>query len=161
MWPLPFSRSAVNLALIGLLLAGVTAGLLYVYRLGVTNERARATEQILRALEARDAAEREAALRMKVITDAHSAEIDRRRRADAALRGDLDRLRRALAAGQPADAAAGPAADGAAAAARELLGTCAAELARMGDEARGLAAQVIGLQGYARLAEQTCGAGSD
>ncbi len=80
MWPLPFTRSTLNLVLIGLLFAGVVAGLLYVYRLGVTNERARAAAQIVRALEARDAAERDAARRLKVITDAHTAEIDRRAR---------------------------------------------------------------------------------
>lgn len=45
MWPLPFSRTTVNLVLLGLLFAGVTAGLVYVYRLGVTNERARAAVQ--------------------------------------------------------------------------------------------------------------------
>lgn len=162
MWPLPFSRTTVNLVLIGLLFAGVTAGLVYVYRLGVQNERARMAAQLVAALEARDAAERDAARRLKVITDAHTAEIDRRARAAAAARADVDRLRRAVdAAARAAPAAPGSPPDGAAARAGELLAECGGEVARLGDEARGLAAQVIGLQAYARLAERTCGVTRD
>jgi len=135
----------------------VTIGGMYLYHAGKTNERERQRAVLLKALEERDAAEREAARRMKLMTDAHTAEIDRRARAAAAVRADLDRLRRAAAAADATPAAPRPAADGAGAGPGELLAACGAELARMGDEARGLAAQVIGLQGYARLALEQCG----
>lgn len=108
-------------------------------------------------------AERDAAKRLKVVSDAYDAEIDRGNRSAAAARDELARLRRALASGPPADrerptvAAAGPAVDGAGALTGELLGECAVALEELGREAGVLAAVVHGLQGYVREVEAASG----
>ena len=94
-----------------------------------------------------------------------SYDAERRRQADASVATgrELQRLRDALATsalGHRERASAqgsGPRTDGAAAAAGELLAACGQALAGMGDDARRLAAQVIGLQGYARTAQKVCG----
>jgi hypothetical protein len=125
-------------------------------------ERLAALTAAAQAAATRDAAERDAAQRLRRLTDAHSQEIASRDAAASAVRGELARLRDALAgrAAGPRDLAtpapAGPPAD-ADGRPGELLGACAGELARMGDDARALAAIVIGLQEYARIAQATCG----
>lgn len=145
----------------GALFAIVAMGLVGVYQAGKMNERDRMAVKLAKALEQRDEAERENARRMKVMTDAYTAELDRRARSAAAARADVERLRRAAADADAASAPAGPAADGAGARPGDLLAACGAELARMGEDASRLAARVIGLQQYARLAEETCGVARD
>jgi hypothetical protein len=164
-------RLAVGAVLLGAALAGVA----WVHAQGV--ERGRANVQAAwdaervqqfadaeRARADRDVAERDAAQRLRRITDAHSQELAARDDAARAVRAELARLRVAIAARAPgprdlaAPAAPGPAPDDADTRPGELLGACAGELAQMGDDARSLAAVVLGLQDYARLAHATCGA---
>lgn len=126
-------------------------------------ERLAALTAAAQAAATRDAAERDAAQRLRRLTDAHSQELAQREDTTRAVRADLDRLRVALAArpAGPRDlaapAAARPASHGAGPGPGELLGACAGELARMGDDARALAGLVVGLQEYARIAQATCG----
>lgn len=109
------------------------------------------------------AIERAAEVAMERQRGAYDAEIARRA-ADAAATGrELQRLRDAIAtaaigrrerAGPPG---AGSPPDGPAAATGELLAACGQALVGMGEDARNLAAQVIGLQGYAKTAQEVCG----
>ena len=81
-----------------------------------------------------------------------------------ALQDELRRLHDALATARvSADSilrsgvpGSGPVADGRAAGTGELLGECASRLVEVGGHADRLAAQVIGLQAYARLAQRAC-----
>lgn len=84
--------------------------------------------------------------------------------ASAGARRELRRLHDALATARvSADSilrsgvsSPGPVADGRAAGTGELLGECASRLVEVGGHADRLAAQVIGLQAYARLAQRAC-----
>lgn len=123
-----------------------------------TNAMAKALTQ---ALLAKQEAEGRIAADLKEQSDAHSSDLKRNDAALAGARSELARLRAALAAighrEQPPASAAGPAPDGAAATAGDVLGWCAERLVGLGGQADGLAAQVIGLQTYAKTAQQTCG----
>lgn len=126
-----------------------------------------AEREALRAAEAKVVARREAeeariAQHLKEQTDAHAARIKDADAALAAASRELVRLRAAAATAQrtrdvTAPATTGPAPHGATADPGQLLGECAGEAVRLGAEADRLAAQVIGLQGYARVAQQACG----
>jgi len=126
-------------------------------------ERLAHAEAVQRAQRAKEAAERDLAIRLQEASDAHTVTLDRLRESESAAGRAQLRLRAAIATAalghreQPQAAAAGRQADDRAAAARELLPACARELEQMGAAAGGLAAQVIGLQAYARIAQQSCG----
>ncbi|GAA4400304.1 hypothetical protein [Quisquiliibacterium transsilvanicum] len=121
-------------------------------------ERLAHAEAVQRAQRDKEAAERDLAIRLQESADAHTVTLDRLRDAESAAGRAQLRLRAAIATAalgareQSQVAAAGPATDDRAAAAGELLAACAGELEQMGAAAGGLAAQVIGLQGYARTA---------
>lgn len=123
-------------------------------------ERLAHAEAVQRAQREREAAERDLAIRLQEASDAHTATLDRLRESDSAAGRAQLRLRAAIATAaigareQPQAAAAGRAADDPATAAGELLAACAGELEQMGAAAGGLAAQVIGLQGYVKTAQQ-------
>lgn len=106
-------------------------------------------------------AEGRLAVELKEQSNAHSSDLARNGAALAGARSELARLRAALATAghreQSPASAAGPAPDGAAATAGDVLGWCAERLVGLGGQADGLAAQVIGLQTYAKTAQQTCG----
>lgn len=174
--------AGLNLRLVGLgiALAAIVFAVFALYRYGYAAgwtagatqvraewhaERARQADAFARAVNQRDAAERDAAKTLKRITDAHSADLARRDDAVAAARVELVRLRDALsraratrARDEPPSAAARRPADDPDARPGELLAQCAGELVQMAERAGSLAAQVIGLQAYARLAQSTCGA---
>jgi hypothetical protein len=121
-------------------------------------ERLAHAEAVQRAQRAKEAAERDLAIRLQEASDAHTVTLDRLRESESAAGRAQLRLRAAIATAalghreQPQAAAAGRQADDPATAAGELLAACAGELEQMGAAAGGLAAQVIGLQDYARTA---------
>jgi hypothetical protein len=156
------------------LVVALAVGSVTLYRAGIKSGEARVqaqwdaeriahAEHIQRVQAANQAAERDLAIRLQESADAHTATLDRLRESESAAGRQLVRLRAAIATAaighreQSAAATAGPQADDAAAAAGDLLSACAGELEQMGRAAGGLAAQVIGLQGYARTAQKACG----
>lgn len=162
-----------SLGIVALVVALVVGGF-GIHRAGVTSGEARIqaqwdaerlahAEAVQRAQRDKEAAERDLAIRLQESADAHTATLDRLRESESAAGRAQLRLRAALATAaigareQPQATAAGCAADGAATAAGELLGECAARLVELGGSADRLAAQVVGLQAYARIAQQSCG----
>lgn len=109
------------------------------------------TAAALQASEAARIKEQERLRASEIIERNHMATVEKLRAAAGGARGELDRLRLALAerdrAGRDA-AAAGRADD--AARERELLGACAAEYQSMARDADELAARLSGLQSYVR-----------
>lgn len=109
------------------------------------------------------AIERAAEVALEKQRGTYDAEIARRA-ADAAATGrELRRLRDAIATSsighreRARPPGAGSAPDGPAATTGKLLAACGQALVGMGEDARNLAAQVIGLQGYAKTAQDVCG----
>lgn len=116
--------------------------------------------ELSKALIEKQAAEGRLAVELQEQSNAHSSNLRRNDAALAGARSELARLRAALSGGrreQPQASASGPAADGSTATAGDVLGWCAERLVGLGGQADGLAAQVIGLQTYAKTAQQTCG----
>lgn len=162
-----------SLGIVALVVALVVGGFT-LHRAGVKSGEARVqaqwdaerlahAEAVQRAQRDKEAAERDLAIRLQESADAHTATLDRLRESESAAGRAQLRLRAALATAaighreQPQAAAAGPTADDTGTAAGELLEACGSELADMGRAAGGLAAQVIGLQDYARTAQAACG----
>lgn len=122
------------------------------------------SKAIVDALLAKQESDAKLSRQLQEQSNEHTETNRRRDLADAGARRELQRVRDALAtarigARERGDAPAPrPQADGAPSAAGELLGACAERLVELGGQAGKLAAQVIGLQAYARLAQQACGA---
>jgi hypothetical protein len=110
-------------------------------------QAAQAVRDEMGVLATRDALRRHEA--NQGVTDRAHQERTALAAAAAAARAQSARLRDELATARAA-AEAGPGADGAAAVALELLGECAARRGEVAGEAARLAAQVRGLQDYAR-----------
>lgn len=129
------------------------------------SEKLRAQQAVIAAQQAKAAAESALAKQLQEQADEYSARIKSLEAGNAGARRELDRLRDALATArvgirnlvESKATGTGPAPDGAAADAGQLLGECGARLVEMGGQADRLAAQVIGLQAYARLAHRACG----
>lgn len=129
------------------------------------SEKLAAQQAVIAAQRAKADAEASLAAQLEEQAHEHSKREQALRAGRDGLQRDLVRLRDALATarvslralGQPEAAGARPQADGAAAGAGELLGECATQLAEVGGRADSLAAQVIGLQAYARIAHRACG----
>jgi sRNA-binding protein len=108
-------------------------------------------------------AENRLSVQMQEQARAHTEELARLDAASDRARRELVRLRAALATRAvigrqlAAPPAAGSPPDGAPADTGEFLGACAGELLEVGRQAGALAGQVIGLQKYARAAQQACG----
>lgn len=129
------------------------------------SDKLAAQQAVIHAQQAKAAAEATLAKQLEVQADEYTQRIKSLEAGNAGARRELQRLRDALATariglrdlGKSASAGAGPAPDGAAADAGQLLGECAGRLVEVGGSADRLAAQVIGLQAYARLAQRACG----
>lgn len=134
-------------------------------KLQAQQDKLRAQQAVIEAQQQRAVAEAALGQQLEEQAHAYTQRIKSLETGSAGTRRELQRLRDALATAraslrhlsQPAAASAGPAADGAAADAGELLGSCGARLVELGGSADRLAAQVIGLQAYARIAQQSCG----
>jgi hypothetical protein len=129
------------------------------------DEKLQAQQAVIAAQQAKAIAEASLAKQLEDQADEYSKRIAVLEAGNAGARRELGRLRDALATArtslrhlsQPAAAGAGPATDGSPADTGELLSQCAGRLVEVGGSADRLAAQVIGLQAYARLAHKACG----
>lgn len=129
------------------------------------SEKLAAQQAVIAAQKAKAAAEASLAAQLQEQADEYTARIKTLEAGNAGARRELGRLRDALATArvslralsQPAPAGPGPATDGAAADTGQLLSECGARLVEVGGQADRLAAQVIGLQAYARIAHRACG----
>lgn len=128
-------------------------------------EKLAAQQAVIAAQQAKAAAESALAKQLQEQADEYSARIRTLEAGNAGARRELGRLRDALATArvslrslsQSETARAGPAPDGSSADTGQLLGECAGRLVELGGQADRLAAQVIGLQAYARIAHRACG----
>lgn len=120
-------------------------------------------EALQAALAKKEADENALTAQLQEKADAYTKELARLDGALDGARRELVRLRAALATSaighreRSQAAAAGPPSNDPGAVVGELLGACAGELVEMGREAGTLAAQVAGLQEYARIAQRACG----
>lgn len=166
---MPSFAQAIVAGILGMVLS-YGLGALQWYAKGAASVRAEWNADIIEQHKAIDAARSKAAKEQAALTvelqdqaNAHTTELRARAADDERNRRDLARLRDALATAaighreRTDSPAAGPPPDGTAALAGELFGSCARELVDLGNEARGLAGQVIGLQDYARTAQKACG----
>lgn len=129
------------------------------------SDKLAAQQAVIAAQQQKAAAESALAKQLQEQADEYSARIKTLEAGNAGARRELGRMRDALATARTSlralseSEATGPrpAADGAAADTGQLLGECAGRLVEMGGQADRLAAQVIGLQAYARIAHRACG----
>ena len=129
------------------------------------SEKLQAQQAVIAAQQAKATAEATLAKQLEDQADEYSKRIATLEAGNAGARRELGRLRDALATArtslrslsQSAHSRAGPAPDGSPADTGELLSACAGRLVEVGGSADRLAAQVIGLQAYARLAHKACG----
>lgn len=131
----------------------------------LTKEKIAAQHAVIAAQQARAAAEASLAAQLEEQAHEHSKREAALRAGRDGLQRELARLRDALATAriglrslaESKTAGTGHAPDGGAADTGQLLGACAERLVEVGGSADRLAAQVIGLQAYARLAQRACG----
>jgi len=121
-------------------------------------------QAVLAAQRAKEAVEMIFKRQMQEQTDAYTARLQQLEAGNAGARRELVRLRDALATARvstdsllkPINPASRPASDGATSVAETVIRECAERRVEMGGLAARLAEQVIGLQAYARLAQQAC-----
>lgn len=129
------------------------------------SDKLAAQQAVIAAQQQKAAAESALAKQLQEQADEYSARIKTLEAGNAGARRELARLRDALATAriglrslaESKTAGTGHAPDGGAADTGQLLGACAERLVEVGGSADRLAAQVIGLQAYARLAQRACG----
>lgn len=122
------------------------------YHSGMTSAEAKAARQALVAEQVAREREQQLVLARQKVEERYAQEKRVLQRSAAGAQSELDRLRDELAGGRQAgsDPTAPGRADGSASLERELLSSCAGALVQLAAEADGLAARLIGLQGYVR-----------
>lgn len=129
------------------------------------SDKLKAQQAVIAAQQAKALAEATLAAQLEEQARDYSQRIRTLEAGNAGARRELGRLRDALATARvslshlskPPSAGTGPSADGAPADTGQLLGACGERLVELGNAADRLAAQVIGLQAYARIAHKSCG----